>query len=140
MNDHLKDNDDWTTTNAKSTLSLGYWTAAWVASMTIAAFGPKLAWDFAVLPTVIGVLVHLGAGCGMILANKRYLTGLDELQQKIFLEAGALTLGVGLVAGLGYELLEDIRLISFEPEISHLVMLMCLVFMVGMINGNRKYR
>lgn len=140
MNDHQTDTGDWTTTNAKNTLNLGYWTAAWVASMAIAAFGPKLAWDFAVLPTVIGVLVHLGAGCGMILANKRYLTGLDELQQKIFLEAGALTLGVGLVAGLGYELLEDIRLITFEPEIPHLVMLMCLVFMVGMINGNRKYR
>jgi hypothetical protein len=76
----------------------------------------------------------------MILANRRHLQGLDEMQRKIFLDAGALTLGVGLVCGLSYELLEDIKLISFEPQISHLVILMCVSFMVGMVAGHRKYR
>ena len=84
--------------------------------------------------------MNLGVGVGMIVANKRYLQGLDELHQKIFLDAGALTLGVGLVGGLSYELLEDVKLISFEPEISHLVMLMSLTFLVGMILGNRRYQ
>ena len=62
------------------------------------------------------------------------------MQQKIFLDSAALTLGVGLVCGLGYELLEDIRLISFQPEISHLGILMCLTFLAGNIAGHRKYR
>ena len=84
--------------------------------------------------------MNLGVGFGMIMANKRYLRGLDEMQQKIFLEAGALTLGVGMVCGLSYELLEDIRLISYEPEISHLIILMCLTMMAGMIAGKRRYR
>jgi hypothetical protein len=44
------------------------------------------------------------------------------------------------VCGLSYELLEDIRLISFEPEIAHLVILMGLTFMAVMIAGHRKYR
>ena len=76
----------------------------------------------------------------MIRATKRHVHGLDELQQKIFLDAGALSLGAGLVFGIAYELLEDIKLISFEPEISHLIILMTLTFLAGKIAGNRKYR
>ena len=76
----------------------------------------------------------------MILATKRHIHGLDELQQKIFLDASALSLGVGLVFGIAYEQLEDIKLISFEPEISHLIILMTLTFLAGTIAGHRKYR
>ena len=140
MNDLKTRSDDWATSNKRNTVRLGYWTFAWVATMAVAAFGPKTIWDFATLPTILALLVNLAVGFGMIAANKRYLQGLDELHQKIFLDAGALTLGVGLVCGLSYELLEDIRLISFEPEISHLVMLMCLTFLAGMILGHRRYQ
>ncbi len=52
----------------------------------------------------------------------------------------ALTLGVGLVVGVSYELLEDIKLITFEPEISHLILLMCLTYCIGIIVGNRRYQ
>ena len=140
MNDLNGENGDWAVRNKKNTARLGYWTFAWLMTMAAAAFGPKLVWDFATLPTVIAVLTNLAVGFGMILANKRHLQGLDEMQRKIFLDASALTLGVGLVCGLSYELLEDIKLISFEPEISHLVMLMCVSFMAGMVAGHRKYR
>jgi hypothetical protein len=108
--------------------------------MALAAFGPKLIWNFDTLLTTVGVLINLGVGFGMIVATKRYLHGLDEMQQRIFLDSAVLTLGVGLVIGLCYELLEDIKLITFEPEISHLVVLMCLTFLAGMIVGHRKYR
>jgi hypothetical protein len=116
------------------------WNAAWVASMALAAFGPKLMWNYDTLLTILSVLINLGIGFAMILANRRYLRGLDEMHQKIFLDAAVLTLGVGLVCGLSYELLEDIKLIPFQPEISHLVILMCLTFLTGMIVGHRKYR
>jgi hypothetical protein len=130
----------WAASSKRNTARLAYWTVAWVAATAVAAFGPRVIWDFATVPTILGVLINLGLGCGMIVANKRYLQGLDEMHQKIFLDAGALTLGVGLVCGLSYELLEDIQLISFEPEISHLIILMCLTFVAGMISGHRKYR
>ena len=130
----------WATSNKRNTVRLAYWTFAWVATMAVAAFGPKLAWNFATLPTTVAVLVNLGVGFGMILSNRQYLRGLDELHRKIFLDAGALTLGVGLVCGLSYELLEDIRLISFEPQFSHVVILMSVTFLVGMIAGHRRYQ
>ena len=139
--DKLKaDSNDFARNIKKNTLRNLYWTAAWLASFAVAAFGPRLIWDFATLPTILGVLINLGVGFGMIVVNKRNVRGWDELGQKIFLDAAAFTLGVGLVCGLSYELLEDIRLISSEPEISHLVILMALTFMAGMIAGHRKYR
>jgi hypothetical protein len=139
MTDSKTGTNNWAAANRSNTVRLGYWTFAWVATMAAAAFGPRLLWDYATLPTLVAVLVNLGVGFGMIVANRRYLRGLDELHQKIFLEAGAATLGVGLVCGLSYELLEDIKLISFEPEISHLVVLMCITFLVGMVAGHRRY-
>ena len=139
MTDSKTRPNDWATSSRRNTVRLGYWTLAWVSTMAAAAFGPKLLWDYATLPTLAAVLVNLGVGFGMIVANRRYLRGLDELHQKIFLEAGAMTLGVGLVCGLSYELLEDIRLITFEPAISHLVVLMCITFLVGMVAGYRRY-
>ena len=140
MSDSNSDGGDWAAKTRKTTAHVGYWTLAWLATTALSAFGPRLVWDFATLPTVLGVLTNIVVGFGMILATRRHLRGLDEMQQKIFLDAGALTLGVGLVCGLSYELLEDIKLITFEPEISHLAILMCLTFMVGMVLGHRKYR
>jgi len=76
----------------------------------------------------------------MILANKRHLRGLDELQQKIQLEAMALSLGIGLIVGLGYSNLDVTDVIGFDAEISHMVILMGLTYLVGVISGTRKYR
>ena len=140
MSKTTPDSTKWAARCRTNSVRLMGWSAAWVVSMALAAFGPRLLWNYATLPTILGVLVNLGIGFAMILANRRYLRGQDEMQQKIFLDSAALTLGVGLVCGLGYELLEDIRLISFQPEISHLGILMCLTFLAGNIAGHRKYR
>jgi hypothetical protein len=139
MNETDMGPNEWAINSRRNTTRLAFWTFAWVASMAVTAFGPQLIWDYAALPTVIGVVANLGLGFGMIIANKRYLQGLDEMHQRIFLDAGALTLGVGLVCGLTYELLAQTKLIPFEAEISHLVILMSLTFLAGMIHGHRRY-
>ncbi len=126
--------------NYQNTRTLRNWTAAWVVSMAVAAFAPKYFWDFNTLLTIIAVAVSLVIGFGMLLANRVYLRGLDEMQQKIMFDAMGLSLGVGLVVGLSYELLEDIKLITFQPEIGHLVIIMCLTYLGGIIAGHRKYQ
>ncbi len=140
MNKMKAGSSNWATNSQLNSVRLLAWSAAWVASMALAAFGPKLIWNYDTLLTILTVLVNLGTGLAMILATRRYLRGLDEMHQKIFLDAAVLTLGVGLVSGLSYELLEDIRLIPFQPEIPHLVILMCITFLIGMIAGHWKYR
>jgi len=130
----------WQSESLKNSTKLMFWNVGWVLSMALAAFGPKFIWDFQTGPTLFGVLMNLAIGFGVIWATKRHVQSMDEMHQKIFRDAALLTLGVGLVCGLSYELLEDIKLISFEPEISHLIILMLLTFMGGMINGHRQYR
>ena len=130
----------WQTSNQPNKRRVMGWASAWVLSTALAAFGPKFFWDFETLPTILAVLLNLTVGVGMIMANIRQLKGMDEMQQKIFLDASAVTLGVGLIAGCSYELLEDIRLISYQPEISHIILLMCLTFAVSMIVSNRRYQ
>ena len=136
----INDTCDITAQTKKNTLRLFFWTGAWVLATAGAAFGPRFLWDFNTLPTILGVLIHIGIGFGMIRVFKHYLLGLDELQRKIQLDAMALSLGVGLVLGCSYELLEDIKLIPFDPEIPHLLILMSLTYVVGTVLGHRKYQ
>jgi len=139
--DKLKaDSNNYPRRIAKGSLHLLCWSATWVATTALAAFGPRLIWDFATLPTIFAILVNLGIGFRLILQIKRYVQALDELGQKIFLDASAITLGVVMVCGVSYELLEDIRLISGEPQISFLIALMSLTFMASHLAGHRKYR
>ena len=139
--DKLKaDSNNYPTRIAKSSLHLFRWTATWVVTTALAGLGPGLIWDYATLPTSLAILVNLGIGFRMILQIKRYVQALDELGQKIFLNAASITLGVGLVCGISYTLLASQKLISFQPEIGHLNSLMALTFVAANYAGARKYR
>lgn len=140
MNDTKLKPSGWEVRNIKNTLRLGYWTAAWLLTLAITAFGPKLVWQFNTLVTSVALFFTLVTGGGMIISTIRQVKGLDEMQQKIFLDASALALGVALVCGTSYELMEDVKLITFQPEISHLVVLISLTFIVGILVGNVRLR
>lgn len=140
MSNDIRESNNWTQKTRKNTLVLGYWTAGWLASMALATFGPVSLWKFDTTLTVMAVLVNLGVGFGMILANKRHLKGLDELHQKIQLEAMAISLGIGLVGGLAYSILDTTNVMAFHAEISHLVILLGLSYLGGIIFGHRRYQ
>lgn len=125
---------------AKNTLNLAIWTFAWLLSLALAQFGPPLLWDQHIALTAAAIVLNLIFGIAMLLANRKHLRGLDELQQKIQLEAMAFTLGAGLIAGILYEVIEDTTLISFNAKISHLVIFMSLVYLAGVSLGHRRYQ
>ena len=140
MNKLKTDSNDWAASGARNTILLMYWTVAWVLTMALANFGPRLIWEFNNSLTLIAILINMAVGFGMIVVNKRHLEGLDEMHQKVQLEAMALSLGVGLVAGLAYSNLDVTNLITSDAEISHLVILMGLTYLGGVYAGLRKYR
>lgn len=140
MNDSKSKPSSWEAQTAKNTKSLGFWTIAWVLSLALAVFGPMFIWDSHVLLSVLAVAANLAIGVGMILANKRHLHGLDEMQQKIQFEAMALSLGVGLITGLSFSTLAIVDLIGFDADISHMVILMSITYAIGLTIGRRKYQ
>lgn len=131
---------DWSARHKKNVVTLAGWTLAWLVTMALAVFGPQFLWESAPTPTMIAIVVNLLAGIGMIVANKNHLQGLDELQQRIQLEAMALALGVGLIVGLAYSTMDITNLIAYDAEISHLVILTSLTYLVGVLMGRRKYQ
>lgn len=137
----MKKTEDHCVSNTKkTTINLAYWTGAWVISMALVAFGPKFLWDENPTLTILATLINLGFGIGLIFANKRHLNSLDELQRKIQLEAMAIALGVAVIFGLAYSNLDVTNLISYDAEISHLVILIGLTYLAGTIIGNLRYR
>lgn len=140
MSKQSTETGEWAAKAVKNTVHLAYWTAAWVATMAVATFGSILVWPENRGLTVLMIAANLAIGAGMILANKRHLQGLDEMHQRIQLEAMALSLGVGLVAGLGYSMLDVANVIPFDAEISHLVILMGLTYGVSVVAGLKRYQ
>ena len=123
----------------RNTVRLAGWTGAWVVTLAVAVFGPTFAWD-STLVSLAAILVNVAVGIGMIVANKRHLDGLDELQRKIQLEAMGIALGVGLVGGLAYSTLDVTNVIAADAEISFLIMLIGLTYLVSVVIGQRRYK
>ena len=130
----------WASRMIRNSMGLAAWTAAWVASLAVATFGPVALWNGEPLPTLLAIVFNVFVGVGMLLANKRNLQAMDELQRTVQLQAMAWTLGAGLVGGLAWTLFDRHDLIAFDVEIAHLVVFMALVYLLGTIAGLRRYR
>lgn len=131
--------ENWSTQTKKNTKNLSIYTGIWVISMAIAAFGPIFIWEGNNTISLIAVILNAVFGVFMILANIKHLNGLDELQKKVQLEAMAVALGVGIVGGLSYSLLDTTNIISQDAEISFLVILIAVTYMVGIVIGQKRY-
>lgn len=131
---------NWQEKNKKNTAKLGFWTAMWVISMALTNFGPRFLWGFEQTLTIAVVILNLALGLKMVLTNIQHIKGLDEMQQRIQLNAMGITLGLSLIVGLTYSNLDVLNLISFNAEISHLVIFMGLTYLTATFIGTRKYQ
>lgn len=125
---------------AAGTLRLFFWASAWVAATALMRFGPKYFWNGAMVFTLLATGLDLAVGLGLILAHKTYLTNLDELQRKVYLEAFGITAGVAVVVGVPMSLMDSYGFISFHAEIWHLIVLMSLTYAASVVYGNLRYR
>ncbi len=116
------------------------WNGAWGAATALMAFGPKLLWSNSLVFMLLAVGLDLTVGIGMILANKKYLADLDELQRKVQLNSMGITLGVGLIAGVPFSVLDSYHLIPVHADIASLLILMSLTFLASNLYGKWRYR
>ncbi len=123
----------------RGVIRLAAWTGVWLLSLALAKYGPAGIWESG-RASLLAIIANLAIGLGMIRANIQYLDTLDELMRRVQLEAMALSLGIGVVAGLGYSLLESARLIAVEADIAFLVGLMGITYLACSLVGWLKYR
>ena len=132
--------ENWKSDMKQNVKLLALWTFLWVASMALASFGPKFIWDGNQTFNILAVGLNALMGIGMIWMNIKYLSGLDEMQKKIQLDAMALALGVGVIGGLNYSLLDVTNLITGDAEISVLVIIISITYMAGILIGQKRYK
>ena len=116
--------DSWQAENNRKATNLLGWSIAWVGVTALLAFGPKYVWDYSTLPTLGAVLLNLVVGFTMVMALVRHISGLDELERKIFLDAAGLTLGVTLVWRFLLRIVgrckaDSLPARNFSPVLSH---------------------
>ena len=119
--------------------NLGLWTWSWVATLAIATFGPKFIWDEHVGLTTFAIITNLVNGVLMILANRTLFNHYDELERKIHLESLALTLGLTVVVGLSYSLLDQTNIIPFDAEIGVLVGFIGVAHLITLLINRKRY-
>lgn len=130
---------DWSKETKRSVSNLAFWTFLWLITVAIPAFGPLL-WGENNLINLPLIFLNVGVGIGMIIANIKHLKTQDELMQKIQLEAMAISLGVAVVGGIAYSMLDTTNVIPFDAEISGLVGLIGITYLLTVFINMRRYK
>lgn len=123
----------------KHLINLGLWTWSWVATLAIATFGPIFIWEDHKALTTLAIITNLSNGVLMILANRKLFNHYDELERKIHLESLALSLGLTIIVGLTYSLLDQTNLIPFDAEIGVLVGFVGVTYMITLLVNRKRY-
>jgi hypothetical protein len=104
------------------------------------SFGPRFLWNKTSAFTLLAVGFNFCVGVGLIVAHKKYLANLDELQRKVYLDALGITVGVVLIVAVPYAVLDRFNIVHLNGEVSDLVILMAVTFLASFLNGTWRYR
>ena len=133
-------NDSKNFTPPENVKMLAVSTTIWLITMAIAAFGPTLLWDNQASITLLAIALNLIAGLFVIKSNLQYWNSLDEMIQRVHLNAMGIALGLGIVGGLSFSLLETSDIIQTEFDLSFMVILMSLSYLISIIVGMKRLR
>ena len=140
MTDATSEAGNWKRGVAHSTRQLAIWTGAWLVSLAVATFGSLLLWESSVMLTLASILLNFAIGIGTIRANIRHIHSLDELMQKVHLQALGMAVGIAIVTGISLSVLESTKLLPFKADITIMVVILGLAYGIGTAVGMRRYR
>jgi hypothetical protein len=123
-----------------STRQLCAWHGGWAAATLLMAFGPGFVWHKALGLTLAAAGLDIAMGVGMILATKKFVSELDELQRKIWFNALAMALGAGLIVGVPWTVMDAYHVVHLHANFGFLVILQGLTFVASLLYGFLRYR
>lgn len=118
---------------------LSIWTLLWVMTEALVVFGHLELWGGIGWITALTLAVNVLVGLGMVWTYRRLMGLLDELERKIQLESMGITLGLTLVAGVGYSVSDIADLIPGDAEIGNLIFFMAICYIASMLVNTRRY-
>jgi hypothetical protein len=124
----------------KNVLQLLSWASAWLGTCALMTFGPRFLWNKTLLFTPLAVGLNFCVGVGLILAHKKYLASLDDLQRKVYLDALAITVGVVLIVAIPYAVLDRYNIVHLKNQVSGLMILMSVTFLASFSYSTWRYR
>ncbi len=139
MKERTTEAGDFTACNVKNNVRLLSWVFAWVVTLVLADKAELYEWHSSAFISIAAIVINAAIGLGVIVVFMRHLKGLDELQRKIQLDALALSMGVGLVGSFTYSLLVTAKFV-IDAEVTDIILLMTLTYVVGVIVGQVRYR
>ena len=107
--------------------------------MAIATFGPEFFWVEQSALTIVAIVINLAIGILMVLANRKLFNHYDELERKIHLISMGLTLGLAVIIGLTYSLLDQKNLIHSDAEIGFMVGFIGITYMISLMVNRKRY-
>ena len=140
MNSIKEKSVDWQKRTKKKTINLAIWTSIWVATVAVATFGPKFIWGENTIINLLAILLSTGIGVGMIIANIKQIKEQDEMMQKVQLEAMGISLGVAVVGGISFSMLDVTNLIPFDAEIGYLIIIIGVTYLISMAINMKRYK
>ena len=127
-------------TKRRQTLrKLSFWTFMWVLTEALVVFGQEKLWEGVLWLSILVLVINLLMGLGMVFTYRNLLNLLDELERKIQLESMGLTLGLTLIVGVGYSVMDITNMIPWDAEIGILVFFMGICYITCMIINTRRY-
>ena len=115
------------------------WMLAWTVSwLGVGAF-MKQGWLSSEAVKIAAILLPIGIGVGLLFAYRRYLSQAGESLRKIELEAMALALGVGLIGGATYWLLDQAGMIADIDIFNGALLLVSGAYVVGVMLGRARH-
>ena len=124
----------------RSTVKLFAWVVIWVASFALLTFGPIFIWDRAAPITWIACAVTILTGIGAIVAHRDQIRDLDEMLQRVTLEAFGITLGAVIIVGCPYAVLQQNKLVPAGGGIVALMVVISITLLTSMLVGLRRLR
>ena len=140
MTKQKNDSTNWPEQTKKTTVRLAKWTILWVLTVAIVSYGAALFWGENHLINSLAILLNVGVGIGVIMAMINHLKMQDEMMQKVQLEAMGFSLGVAIVGGIAFSMLDTTNVIPFDAEISYLVMIIAFTYLVSLFINLRRYK
>ena len=118
---------------------LSAWTLLWVLSEALVIYGHRELWAGMAWLTVSAFVMNLFFGLGMVLTYRNLMNLLDELERKIQFESMGLTLGLTIVFGVGFSVLDITNLIPWEAKIGYLILFMGFCYIGCMWINTKRY-